>query len=124
MLKKILPIIAFSIVLSPVIASAEWIDISENDQTILAVEKKLIVKSNQTIFFWQRLMYKEVQPGNMKFAITYNEVDCKLIAVKIRKSIIYNESGETLSKEEYDPVDFDQQVPDSLGEKLLQAICQ
>ncbi|MHC5819373.1 MAG: surface-adhesin E family protein [Nostoc sp.] len=116
--------IASVIVLTPMMAKAEWVTIGETSEIILSVDSKIRVINEKTVFYWQQVVFKVKQPNKVKEMVTYNAVNCDLMALKTHRAILYNDQGEVITQEKYEePLDWEYSIPGSRQQVLLQKVC-
>ena len=120
------------LLISSNVKASDWINLYIVPQTgaTLKIDKESILRKNQSITYWQKLEYPNVQKlGNIYYSYTTSNQTMNCSTREIVMSSFYSFNGSQLT-DVATPSNFPQLnrsesiMPDSIGEKIFNYLCK
>jgi len=113
-----------------VIAQSNWISIGKgtNDEEML-MQDRYATKNNTTIEVWTKIKKRKIEIldktyKNAELKTLYS-LNCGERKLLVKRTILYSEKGDVIVESRQRPTDnYDDVVPDTLGEILLDKACE
>lgn len=125
-MKRILGLgIAFSVVMVPSSAKAEWVYAASAQGVDFLIEDSSVVNQGNTVRFWLQDVWVRPYRGQAKRVISHLVVDCSSSMETTLSSTAYSKSGRPLSNPALSPRPGYQRVnlPGSAGYLIQQTVC-
>lgn len=117
------------IVLSVVSAAApaharQWVEFSSNDRTSW-IDVDSIKGVGSTREFWVKSIYQEKTIGYLRHtsSMLRHHVNCDTQKTRVSKIVLYNSAGSLVYSSD-GPIEWQDTVPNSLGEAMLVSVCK
>jgi hypothetical protein len=122
----ITPAILFSLAISA--EASQWVIAAKGRSTVNYVDIDSIKGTGDIRNFWKKSIYNEDQTTSQrpyKSTVTKSWVNCKTRQIGSSRIVSYDEKGSPIlsSPETAEPEEWDSVLPDSVGEAILEVVC-
>lgn len=101
----------------------EWRIVTESPtETHFYNTRKMLCDKNGILKVWGKSIEKDTTK-NLSYQIVRYELKCRSNQIKIVSGTDYDKSGKVLKLRTYDDPTWEDAIPDSIGEAILETIC-